>query len=64
LSHLSRVWIRVDGEDEISEEHFKTVFHEITGGSFSADEVTKHLAALCEEGKEVMASDGMLYLIN
>ena len=64
LSHLSRVWIKVDGEDEISEDRFKRVFHELTGGSFSASEVDAHLVSLCEEGKEVMASDGILYRIN
>jgi len=64
LSHLSRVWIRADGEDEISEDRFKRIFREVSGGSFSESEVDLHLASLCEEGKEVMASDGMLYRIN
>jgi sulfatase maturation enzyme AslB (radical SAM superfamily) len=64
LSHLYKVWIKVDGEEEISEDHFKAVFHEVTGGTFSAPELDAHLSSLCEEGKEVMKSDGMLYRIH
>ena len=64
MSHLYKVWIKVDGEEEISEDHFKAVFHEVTGGTFSAPELDAHLSSLCEEGKEVMKSDGMLYRIH
>ena len=64
LSHLYKVWIKVDGEEEISEDRFKAVFHEVTKKSFSAPELDAHLSSLCEEGKEVMKSDGMLYRIH
>ena len=63
MSHLYKVWIKVDGEEEISEDRFKVVFQKVSGGIFSAPELETHLSALCEEGKEVMRSDGMLYRI-
>jgi hypothetical protein len=65
LSHLYKVWIKVDDEEEISEDRFKAVFQKVTGGSlFTSFEVDTHLSALCEQGDEVMRSDdGMLYRI-
>lgn len=63
LSHLYKVWMKVDGEEEISEDRFRVVYHQITGGIFSATELETHLSSLCEEGRDVMRSDGMLYRI-
>jgi len=63
LSHLHKVWIKIDDEEEISEAHFKSVFQEVSGGCFPENELDTHLSALCEEGKDVMRSDGMLYRI-
>lgn len=64
MSHLHKVWIKIDDEEEISEERFKSVFQEISGGYFPESELGTHLSTLCEEGKEVMLSDGMLYRIH
>ena len=64
LSHLYKVWIRIDDEEEISEKRFREVFHEVTGNSFSTPELESHIDVLCDEGKDVMRSDGMLYRIH
>ena len=63
LSQLHKVWLRIDGEDEIDIPNFHKVFHEVTNHSFGQTEVEEHLEALCSEGNEVMKSDGMLYRI-
>lgn len=78
LSHLYKVWIKVDvgGEEEITVDRFKLVFHEVTSARtnglrsppapepFSAADLDACLSSLCDEGREVMLSDGMLYRIN
>ena len=63
LSHLHKVWTKIDDEEEISEDNFKSVFQQVSGGSFSKTEVEKHLSAYCDEGKEVVLSNGMLYRV-
>lgn len=63
LSNLYKVWFKVD-EEEVSEERFKEVFNEVTSNSFTAQELDVHIQSLCDEGKEVMKSDGMLYRIH
>ena len=63
LSHLHKVWIKTDDEDAISEEDFKMVYQQVSGGLFSNSELDTHLAMLCEDGNEFMLDSGMLYRI-
>mmetsp|Transcript_27411 Transcript_27411/g.57454 ORF Transcript_27411/g.57454 Transcript_27411/m.57454 type:complete len:492 (-) Transcript_27411:940-2415(-) len=63
LSHLYKVWTKID-EEEVSEESFRQVFNQITSNSFTAQELDSHIQTMCDEGKEVMKSDGMLYRIH
>lgn len=62
LSHLNKVWFKVD-EEEVSEEKFREVLNEVSSNSFTAEELNSHIQTWCDEGKEVMKSDGMLYRI-
>jgi hypothetical protein len=62
LTTLRTLWIRVDDE-EVSEDQFKRLFHELTLNSFAPSEVDDHIQSLCNEGK-LMKSDGMLYKID
>eukprot|EP00536_Pseudo-nitzschia_multiseries_P007680 jgi/Psemu1/305136/fgenesh1_kg.183_\ len=63
LSHLYKVWIKID-EEEVSEETFREVYNQISSSSFTAKELDSHIQTMCDEGKEVMRSDGMLYRIH
>ena len=63
LSHLHKVWIKTDDEDAISEDDFKMVYQEVSGGLFSNSELDTHLKMLCEDGNEFMLDGGMLYRI-
>ncbi|VEU41309.1 unnamed protein product [Pseudo-nitzschia multistriata] len=63
LSHLYKVWIKID-EEEVSEEEFREVYNTIAPNSFTSEELDRHVQRMCDEGKEVMKSDGMLYRIH
>jgi len=63
LSHLYKVWIKID-EEEVSEERFREVYGQISSNSFTSEELDSHIQTMCDEGKEVMRSDGILYRIH
>ncbi|KAG7346418.1 hypothetical protein IV203_005486 [Nitzschia inconspicua] len=62
LSTLRTVWMRVEDE-EVNEERFKSLFHQLTSNTFTPGELDGHIESLCKEGK-LMKSDGMLYKID
>ena len=63
LSHVYKVWCEVN-EEEVSVVKFKEIFQIVTLNLFSVDELDKHIKSYCDEGKEVMLSDGVMYRIN
>lgn len=63
LSHVYKVWCEVN-EEEVSVVKFQEIFQVVTLNLFSVDELDKHIKSYCDEGKEVMLSDGVMYRIN
>jgi len=63
LSHVYKVWCKVD-DDEVAVVRFKKIFLEITSNLFTYHELDGHVKSYCDEGKEVMLSDEILYRIN
>ena len=60
---MYKVWCEVN-EEEVSVVKFKEIFQIVTLNIFSVDELDKHIKSYCDEGKEVMLSDGVMYRIN
>jgi hypothetical protein len=50
-------------DEEIDEDHFQELFHQLTSRSFGQEELNDHIELLCKEEK-LMKSDGMLYKID
>ncbi|MGK3742525.1 MAG: hypothetical protein ACI8RD_012545 [Bacillariaceae sp.] len=56
------VWEKVDDEGECNEDNFKKIFHKLTASNpFTNSELDEHINTYCDEGKEVMRSEGTLY---
>jgi len=63
LSHVYEVWCKIDDE-EVALVRFKEIFNKVTSNLFTDHELDKHVKLYCDEGKEVMLSDGTIYRIN
>ena len=62
---MFQVWKKVDEEDVCHEDEFKKIFHTLTiSNPFTNSELDGHIDTYCDEGKEVMRSEGTLYRIS
>jgi hypothetical protein len=50
-------------DEEINEDRFHELFHQLTFNSFGQDELNDHIQLLCKEEK-LMKSEGVLYKID
>lgn len=63
LSNVYKVWCHIN-EQKIAIGKFKEVFQEIVPSLCTDDELDKYVKSYCDEGKEVMLSEGIMYNLN